>query len=227
MEENSPSEWLKTAFAEAGYPLTALQAQQFCSYLMELERWNRKMNLTAFRSREAVLHKLFLASLDFVQGFQPVPGLQLLDLGSGAGIPGIPLKIMFPYLVLTLLERSHKKGIFLQHICRLLGLQDIQCVMRDASDLARESGYQERYDLVVSRAVGSLQLLVHLAFPLLRPGGKLLTEKGAGYRAEIQEVEHTLAEQGGRVGEILSLPSSSGLERWLVCLHKEVVKGGK
>lgn len=220
-EKNNLSEWLKAAFAEAGYPLTALQTQQFCSYLMELERWNRKMNLTAFRSREAVLHKLLLASLDFARGFQPLPGLQILDLGSGAGIPGIPLKIIFPYLVVTLLERSHKKSIFLQHICRLLGLQDLHHLRRDASDLAREREYQERYDLVVSRAVGSLQLLVQLAFPLLRPGGKLLTEKGTGYRAEIEEVEQTLAKQGGRVGEILPLPSSSGMERWLVCLQKE------
>lgn len=220
-EKDTVCEWLKTTFADAGYPLTPLQAQHFLSYLIELEKWNQKINLTAFRTREAIVHKLFLASLDFAKGFCPSPGLHVLDLGSGAGIPGVPLKLMFPQIMMTLLERSRKKSIFLQHLCRTLALKDIVCVARDAAALAGEAEYSERYQIVVSRAVGSIQFLLELAFPLLQPGGCLLAEKGTAYRSEMQEAEQTLHRLRGSLREALPLPSAIGEERWLVCLQKE------
>ena len=163
--------------------LSINQIRAFSIYAEELLRWNRKMNLTGARAATEVALNHFLGSLAFLLGFERDLPQNLVDVGSGAGFPGLPLKIACPALQVTLVEASRKKTSFLGHICRLLNLEGIQCIRARAEELAGDPAYRDSFDVCVARAVGKTDFLIDISGSLLRPGGRLISagrEQGEG-----------------------------------------------
>ncbi len=155
-------------------PPTGREVDAFLRYLSLLRQWNRVHSLTAYREPAEILEKLFLDSLLFLR-FLPPPIRRILDLGSGAGIPGIPLKIVQPQYALTLIEARRRRTSFLAAVVRELGLDDVQILTGRAEVLIKEfPTLAEGFDAVLMRAVGALDALTPLALRFLKPGGLLL-----------------------------------------------------
>src|SRR5262249_12462943 len=155
-------------------------------YLALLLRWRSHLNLTGLRDAERIIAVLIGESLDFLQGHFLVPGMRVLDLGTGAGVPGIPLAICSVGLHFTLLDRSEKKITFLRRVVSLVRLENCQPCCSTAEDFARSLTPTQRFDAVVSRGVGHIAQLMRLAAPLLRSGGTLLVRKPL-HTPELQE----------------------------------------
>ena len=169
-----PPDLLRQGAREVGVCLDSNQIEAFSLYAQELLRWNRHMNLTALREVKEVMIKHFLGSLAFLAAFPRELALELVDIGSGAGFPGIPIQIACPQLSITLIEASRKKVSFLRHICALLELRGIECVRARAEDLAIDPRFGGRFDAALGRAVGKRQALLEVAAPLLRRSGSLI-----------------------------------------------------
>ncbi len=169
------------------HPLTLKQKEQFQMYLSLLQEWNEKMNLTAIVDEGEILEKHFLDSLAS-SSYIDYQDQSLLDIGSGAGFPGIPLKIMFPDLCVTLLEPTMKRVTFLEEVIRKLQLKGIVVVNERAEDYAKKA--RSYYDIVTARAVAHLSILMELSSPLMRVGGILVALKGAKANEEMEEAKH-------------------------------------
>jgi len=171
--------------AEAfGIRLNEKQVEAFDLYIRELLKWNQKINLTAIRSEKGIVLKHFLDSLSaFPYLSKTTP---LLDIGSGAGFPGIPLKIVHPSLEITLIDSVRKKIDFQRHIIRVLGLKGTEAIHGRIQDKEILQSMTGRFDAVISRAFSDLQTLLLLAFPFLKKGGILLAMKGELERGEIR-----------------------------------------
>lgn len=188
---------------QRGLTLTGEQLDRLLAYLDLLLQWRRHLNLTGLREAERLLDVLIVESLDFLQGdLLPRTG-RLLDLGSGAGVPGITLAICAPYLRLTLLDRAQKKITFVQRVVAQLQLPNCHIVALSAEALARRLLPEERFEAAVARGVGSVAHLLSLAAPLLQPGGLLLLRKPLP-TSELQEAAPLLT--SGSWGEVLTLP---------------------
>ena len=170
------------------------QMEQFLRYQQELLDWNTRMNLTAITEPEEVLIRHFLDSLSLLHVYDQ-PLTRLLDIGSGAGFPGLPLKIMRPNWSVVLLEATGKKVTFLRHIIETLQLQDIVALQGRAEELAHQSDYRATFDVVTARAVASLPTLLEYAAPFCRVGGQIILPKKGTLEEEIA--------QGKRAGQQL------------------------
>jgi len=190
-----------------GITLSATQRERLLQYLALLLRWRSYLNLTGLRDAERMIDVLIGESLDFFQGDFLVPGMRVLDLGTGAGVPGIPLAICSVGLHLTLLDRSEKKITFLRRVVSLLRLENCQPCCSTAEDLVRSLTPTQRFDAVVSRGVGHIAHLLRLAAPLLRPGGTLLVRKPL-HTPELQEAAPLLT--AAIWGEVQTLPLLQG-----------------
>jgi len=210
-----PEEILQRGAEDIGLYLGPRQLEAFLLYSGELSRWNRKMNLTRVREGIDLIAKHFLASLAFTAAFPRELPLRLADIGSGAGFPGIPIKVMCPHLHLTLIEASRKKVSFLRHICAILDLREIEAVRARAEELAADRGYRGRFDVAVVRAVGNREDLIEMVGPFLRPGGRFILSAKA-------KEEGPFPEAGGLAfKEILEVRFSCvGLERRLLIWEK-------
>jgi 16S rRNA (guanine527-N7)-methyltransferase len=207
---------LRQLFSAAGYALDQRRCQQFLIYLHELQRWNRTMSLTSIRDDVGIIRKHFLGSLDFLQTFAPAPGLALLDVGTGAGFPGVPLKLWRPDLAVEVVESSQRKHVFLRHLCRMLGLSDVGCHITRVEALAQEASRRQRYAVIVSRGVGGLQRWLPAALALLQVGGRLVLEKGPTALAEIQGLHAMLAAHGGELHDLIAMPGESAMRTMVV-----------
>ena len=196
------------ACEQRGIALSTTQLEELTHYLRLLVRWRPHLNLTGLRDAERMLDVLIVESLDFVQGDFFLPGMRVLDLGTGAGVPGIPLAICRPDVHVTLLDRSDKKITFLRRVVASLPLANCQPCCSTAEDLAHRLHPQEYFDVVVSRGVGSVAHLMHLTAPLLKPGGRLLLRKPL-HTPELQEAESLRASQTWGSIETLPLPWSA------------------
>ena len=188
---------------QRGISLSELQLERLLQYLELLLRWRSHLNLTGLRDAERIIDVLIAESLDFLQGGFLAPGMLVLDLGTGAGVPGIPLAICSAGLHFTLLDRSEKKITFLRRVVSLLRLENCQPCCSTAEDLARALTSAQRFDAVVSRGVGHIAHLLRLAAPLLRPGGTLLVRKPL-QTPELQEAASLLTTAAW--GEVQTLP---------------------
>lgn len=188
MEEKAKS-ILSQGLAHQGLALTEKQIEAIFAYLQELKRWNQKMNLVGFRTDEAMVRDGILDSLTLLKAFQVRPDLRLIDIGSGAGLPGIPLKIVAPQLSITLVEAARRKVSFLKQVVRLLQLHGIQVLQIRAEALHRDPAYREAYDLATARAVAKLPEAVTLCTPFLKPGGRLLLPVGPRWSREIETLK--------------------------------------
>jgi len=159
-----------------GLSLKEKTVEDFDLYLRELLKWNQKINLTAVRTEKEVVLKHFLDSLSTIP-YLPEPA-SLLDIGSGAGFPGIPVKIVKPLLRTTLVDSVRKKVDFQRHIIRTLGLKEIEAIHTRVQDQDVPGPYREHFDVVVSRAFSDLRKFLKLSYPLLRRGGIALAMRG-------------------------------------------------
>ncbi len=206
-----------------GLHLNAHQVRSFQLYEKELLIWNEKINLTAIKDPEAIRTKHFLDSLRAICELNnPSPG-HLVDVGTGAGFPGIPLKIMLPDLKLTLVESVGKKAEFCRHMVEVLKLENVEVLAARAEDLGQQTQHREKYDWAVARAVSQLPALVEYLLPLVRVGGGMLAQKGEHAHAEVQSAEKAMHLLGGNLRKVspVTLPGVVE-ERYLVVIEKKV-----
>jgi 16S rRNA (guanine527-N7)-methyltransferase len=211
---------LKQLFSAADRPLDELRRQQFLTYLRELQHWNRSLSLTSISDDAGIIRKHFLGSVDFLHAFAARPGLAILDVGTGAGFPGLPLKLWHPELAVDLVESSQRKSVFLQHLCRVLGLADVRCLITRVEMLAQDEAMRERYAIIVSRGVGGLRRWLPAALTLLQAGGRLVLEKGPTALAEVQALAPLLTAHGGVLMDLKPIPGESSTRRTMVVIGK-------
>lgn len=181
--------------AKMGLSLTETQADQFVRYFELLVEWNEKMNLTAIVDEEGVLSKHFLDSISAAPFLMQQFGesFSLIDVGTGAGFPGIPLKILFPQMKLVLLDSLQKRVTFLETVCRELGFTDCACIHGRAEELAHRHEYREIFDVACARAVSALPALAEYCGGYVRKGGIFLAYKGPGWQEEYEGHEKLFA----------------------------------
>lgn len=206
-----------------GLDLTSDMLAAFQTYYEELIAWNERVNLTAITDYQEVQIKHFLDSLSclLVLAGSPIDRWRHLDIGAGAGFPGLPLKIAQPRMELTLLEAKKKRVRFLEHLVERLELPGVEIIRGRAEELGRQPGHREGYDLVLARAVATLPVLLEYALPLCRIGGIFLAQKGPDIEEELETSHVALRVLGGRLREVrgLELPYSMG-RRNLVVVEK-------
>ena len=214
-------ETLVSGARELELGLTPRQLEQFERYYHELVDWNRRVNLTAITGYEDVQVRHFLDSLTAVLAARSPAGLSVIDIGTGAGLPGIPLKIAFPGLRLILLESTAKKVKFLEHLVAVLALDDIEVAKGRAEELGHDPRYRERFDLVLCRAVAALPALVELGLPFAAIGGRLVAWKKGDIGREVEESGKAVSVLGGAFGEPVNV-AIDGLRdgRCLVVVEK-------
>ena len=185
-----------------GIALSNLQIQHFITYYEMLIEKNKVMNLTAITDFDEVLEKHFEDSLSLIQAVDLEKSQAVIDLGTGAGFPGIPLKIAFPNLQITLADSLNKRILFLDDVIRELGLTGIDTVHGRAEDLAKNSDYREKFDLCVSRAVANLSTLSEYCLPFVKIGGKFISYKAGECDEEVAASKSSIFLLGGKISDI-------------------------
>jgi len=184
-----------------GLYLTPEQVACFQLYYEELIRWNRRVNLTAIVDYEEVQLKHFLDSLTVTLALEGLPS-RALDIGTGAGLPGVPLKILYPDIRLTLVDSVHKKAAFLHHLIDRLGIEGVEVLAERAEHLAHDERYRQRFDLVLSRGVAKLNTLAELALPFCSLGGVFIAMKKGEIDAEVAAATQAIDVLGGQLREV-------------------------
>ena len=206
---------------EINVELTDNQCDQFDKYYEILVEWNKVMNLTAIIEFEDVVEKHFLDSISLCQVMDLKKPLTLLDLGTGAGFPGIPLKIMFPELKITLADSLNKRLLFLNEVMEALNLKDIETVHGRAEELSKRKDYRESFDLCVSRAVANLSTLSEYCLPFIHTSGKFISYKSGEVEDELKDAKKAVFVLGGEIEDVIhfTLPDSD-IKRSFVVINK-------
>ena len=198
-------EKLESGARELGLHLSPKQLEQFGIYYRELTDWNQRLNLTSITGYEEVQIKHFLDSLTVTLVLEPSfneSSFRLIDIGTGAGLPGIPLKIVLPAIKLVLLEATARKADFLRHLKDRLVLADVEVVVGRAEEVAHQAQYREQFDLVLSRAVASLPALVELTLPFCTVGGRFIAQKKGDIEVEVRRADRAISLLGGSLREV-------------------------
>lgn len=201
--------------------LSDKQADQFLTYYQFLVKKNEVMNLTAITEYQDVVLKHFADSLSIVKAFDMSAPIRVIDVGTGAGFPGVPLKIVYPQLQLVLLDSLNKRVTFLKDLIGKLCLKEITAVHARAEDAAKNPAYREQFDLCVSRAVANLSSLSEYCLPFVKKGGMFVAYKSTNIDMEIDNSTNAITVLGGKIKEIKAfcLPDSD-IERSLVLIEK-------
>lgn len=214
-------EFARLVRSTIGIQLNKAQLKALSYYEQELLDWNARMNLTAIQHPEQVRLKHFLDSLTCLMVMREQAVGSLIDIGTGAGFPGLPLKIALPDLRLTLVESVGKKVAFCKHIVEELKLEGVEIIQARAETVGQESAHRQRYDWAVARAVANLPVLVEYLLPLVKLGGVALAMKGESGPAEAHEADFAIQLLGGHLRRLIpiALPGVAE-ERYLVVIDK-------
>jgi 16S rRNA (guanine527-N7)-methyltransferase len=202
MSTEKQREFLQNETGKIGLELTDRQVDQFLSYYESLIETNRVMNLTAITEFEDVVRKHFVDSLSLSQVMKLKSFQTLIDVGTGAGFPGVPLKILYPHLKVTLVDSLGKRVRFLTEVIENLNLQNIEAIHGRAEDLARNSRYREKFDLCTSRAVSNLAVLAEYDLPFVKRNGYFVSYKAANSEDEIKQAEKAIRILGGKIEKV-------------------------
>jgi 16S rRNA (guanine527-N7)-methyltransferase len=213
------AEILKKGGDELGLSFSSEQIDKFFIYLEELKRWNRRLNLTGLKKDEEIVVKHFLDSLSCAELIEDFDS-KMIDVGTGAGFPSLPLKIYQPKIPLTLLESIRKKVTFLNYLVKALELKKVRIIWSRAEEWA-QGKERESYHYVVCRALASLRVSLEYTLPFLEIGGCLIVQKGPKLKGEIKTSSKALSILGGKVDRILHLRLPlSGDKRYLLRIEK-------
>lgn len=212
-------EKLATGAARLGLPLSPGQLRLFEEHYRLLLAWNQRLNLTTITDYEEVQVKHFLDSLTVVPALPP--GVQrVADVGTGAGFPGLPVKIARPELEVVLVESAAKKTAFLRHLIAALGLSRVEIVTARAEEVGHRPGYREAFDAVLSRALAPLAVVAEICLPLARLGGSVIAQKSAAQQGEAAAAAKAIALLGGKLREVHPVALEELPGRVLVVLEK-------
>lgn len=200
--------------------ITQSEANQFYKYMNLLLEWNEKINLTAITEPDEIILKHFIDSITINKYLYNANSI--MDIGTGAGFPGIPLKILHSELEFTLLDSLNKRILFLEDVCKKINLQKIYCLHARAEELAKNKKYRQQYDVVTSRAVARLSTLLEYMLPFVKIGGKCICMKGANCQEELEEAQKAVEILGGKIEKVekFVLPESD-MERNIIVINKE------
>lgn len=198
------------------------QLCQFMSYYELLVEWNQVMNLTAITDFEEVCKKHFTDSLSLVKAYKINAPISVIDVGTGAGFPGIPLKIAFPDIEVILLDSLHKRVDFLKTVIDNLGLKKIEALHGRAEDYAKEKKFREQFDLCVSRAVSNFSTLSEYCIPYVKIGGHFISYKSEKLSEEKKDAEYAISVLGGEIEDQISFQiPNSDINRNLLIVRKK------
>ncbi len=213
---------LEKLSSDIGYHLLDQQMNQFNDFYEMLVEKNKVMNLTAITEYDEVVLKHFIDSIVIYKRISENNVESIMDVGTGAGFPGIPLKILFPEIRLTLLDSLNKRILFLNEVIHNLGLENIECIHGRAEDIGHLPEYREQYDLTVSRAVANLSSLSEYCIPFVRVGGKFISYKSGNIDDELNDAKTAIHLLGSGIEDVekYTLPDSD-MQRSIVVIRKE------
>ena len=214
-------ELLQASLGKMGICLSEEQIQQFMDYKNLLLEWNKKMNLTAITEESQVMIKHFADSASILSAVEIGEGATVIDVGTGAGFPGVPVKIVRPDLKVTLLDSLNKRIGFLNEVCTQLGLENVDIIHARAEDGGQNPHLRENFDYCLSRAVANLAVLSEYCLPFIKIGGWFVSLKGPEVAQEINDGEAAIKKLGGKVVEVkkIEIPNSD-ITHSLVLIQK-------
>lgn len=211
-------ESFKQKLGQLNLSMTESMEEQFSDFYELLIEWNQKMNLTAITDFDEAADKHFLDSAALGHFIQLKAGDSLIDIGTGAGFPGIPIKILFPKLRIVLADSLNKRVRFLEEVIYKLKLDGISAIHTRAEELARNKEHREQYDICVSRAVANLSSLSEYCIPFVKKGGKFISYKSCGIEEEIQNSKKAIHLMGGKLSDVIEfqLPGTEYMRSFII-----------
>ena len=219
MEYSTFNEELLEKSSTMGVRFSVEQIEKFYKYMNLLIEWNEKINLTAITEPSEIILKHFIDSITILKEIED--GSILVDVGTGAGFPGVPLSIMNPTLKITLVDSLNKRLIFLQEVVKELKLENVELIHARAEEFGQNKKYREKFDIATSRAVANLSSLSEYLVPLVKIGGKVISMKAGNAGQEIEEAQTAIKVLGGCIKKIdeFNLPQSN-IERTIITIDK-------